>query len=104
MGSFARGSFGIPYKSADPQRGARKLRLLLILGVEVMASRTRQPKGGTMSAGKLAEIKEKLGQGTSALSPGDIAWLVKRVDELEQENEWLRKELSYAEHQGEVGF
>jgi hypothetical protein len=57
-----------------------------------------------MSPGKLAEIKAKLAQGTAALTPGEIAWLVKRVEELEQENEWLRKELSYAEHQGEVGF
>lgn len=57
-----------------------------------------------MTPGKLAEIKAKLAQGTAAFTLGEVAWLVKRLEELEQENEWLRKELSYAEHQGEVGF
>jgi hypothetical protein len=57
-----------------------------------------------MTPGKLTEIKAKLAQETAAFTRGEVAWLVKRVEELEQENEWLRKELSYAEHQGEVGF
>ncbi|MGB8992226.1 MAG: hypothetical protein WCD80_09250 [Desulfobaccales bacterium] len=53
---------------------------------------------------KISEIKAKLAQGPAALTQADIAWLVKRVEELAKENEWLRKELSYAEHQGEVSF
>jgi hypothetical protein len=65
---------------------------------------TRQQKEATMETGKFSEIKARLAQGTAALAPEDIAWLVKRVEELEKENEWLKKELSYAEYQGEVGF
>lgn len=53
---------------------------------------------------KISEIKAKLAQGSAALTQADIAWLGKRVEELAKENEWLRRELSYAEHQGEVSF
>ena len=57
-----------------------------------------------MADPRISEIKDKLAQGLSGLSREDAAWLVKRVEELEKENEWLKKELSYSEHQGEVGF
>lgn len=57
-----------------------------------------------MTDARISEIKDKLAQGLSGLRIEDVAWLVKRVEELEKENEWLRKELSYSEYQGEVGF
>jgi hypothetical protein len=57
-----------------------------------------------MEHSKISEIKAKLAQGAAALTQADIAWLVQRVEELAKENDWLRKELSYAEHQGEVSF
>jgi len=57
-----------------------------------------------MSTRTLAEIKGKLAQGPSGLSREDLEWLVKRVEDLQGENEFLKKELSYAEHQGEVGY
>jgi len=38
------------------------------------------------------------------LSQEDVEWLVKRVEDLQSENEFLKKELSYSEHQGEVGY
>jgi hypothetical protein len=57
-----------------------------------------------MTDARISEIKDKLAQGLSGLSREDVAWLVKRVEELEKENEWLKKELSYSENQGEVGF
>jgi hypothetical protein len=57
-----------------------------------------------MTGTRISEIKDKLAQGLSGLSREDAAWLVKRLEELEKENEWLRKELSYLENQGEVGF
>jgi hypothetical protein len=57
-----------------------------------------------MDHSKISEIKAKLAHGAAALTPAEIAWLVKRVEELEKENEWLKKELSYAEYQGEVSF
>ncbi|MDD2901176.1 MAG: hypothetical protein PHU44_01935 [Syntrophales bacterium] len=57
-----------------------------------------------MTGTRISEIKDKLAQGQDELSRQDAAWLVKRVEELEKENEWLRKELSYLENQGEVGF
>jgi uncharacterized ferredoxin-like protein len=60
----------------------------------------RQP----MSHRTLPEIKGKLSLGLSGLSREDLEWLVKRVEELQKENEFLKKELSYAEHQGEVGY
>jgi hypothetical protein len=52
----------------------------------------------------MAQIKDKLAQGPDGLSREEAAWLVKRVEELEKENEWLRKELSYLENQGEVSY
>lgn len=57
-----------------------------------------------MAEPKLTEIKGKLTQGLERLSREDVDWLIKRVEELIKENEWLKKELSYAEHQGEVGY
>lgn len=57
-----------------------------------------------MTEDRIAKIKGKLAQGLSAMSLEDVAWLVKRLEELVKENEFLKKELSYAEHQGEVGF
>ena len=57
-----------------------------------------------MTGTRISEIKNKLAQGQLELSRQDATWLVKRVEELEKENEWLRKELSYLENQGEVGF
>jgi hypothetical protein len=57
-----------------------------------------------MTHPKISEIKDKLTQGMSGMCREDVEWLMKRVEELEKENEWLKKELSYAEHQGEVGY
>jgi FtsZ-binding cell division protein ZapB len=57
-----------------------------------------------MSADRLSEIKAKLAQGISGLDREDVAWLLMRVEELEKQNDWLKKELSYVEHQGEVGY
>jgi hypothetical protein len=52
----------------------------------------------------ISRIKSKLAQGLSGLSREEVQWLVKRVEELQKENEFLKKELSYSEHQGEVGY
>jgi len=57
-----------------------------------------------MAEDMIARIKGKLAQGVSDLSREEVAWLVKRLEELEKENEFLKKELSYSEHQGEVGY
>jgi hypothetical protein len=57
-----------------------------------------------MTDKRISGIKDKLTQGMSGLSREDMEWLVKRVEELEKENEWLKRELSYAEHQGEVSY
>ncbi len=57
-----------------------------------------------MTTARISVIKGKLAQGLSGLSREDVEWLVQRVEELEKENEWLKKELSYAEYQGEVGY
>ena len=57
-----------------------------------------------MSQITLAGIKDKLSRGLDGLSREDVEWLVKRVEDLEKENEFLKKELSYADYQGEVGF
>jgi cell shape-determining protein MreC len=57
-----------------------------------------------MAEERIATIKGKLAQGLSALSLAEVEWLVTRLEELEKENEFLRKELSYSEHQGEVGY
>ncbi|MGB8991228.1 MAG: hypothetical protein WCD80_04150 [Desulfobaccales bacterium] len=53
---------------------------------------------------KISRIKARLNQGTDALSRAEVEWLVKRVEELEKENEWLKRELSYSEHQGEISY
>jgi hypothetical protein len=58
----------------------------------------------SMAEERIATIKGKLAQGLSALSLEEVEWLVTRLEELEKENEFLRKELSYSEHQGEVGY
>ena len=55
-----------------------------------------------MSSHKLTAIKEQLAQATEGLSQEDIEWLVKRVEELEAENDFLKKELRYLEYQGEI--
>lgn len=52
----------------------------------------------------LSEIKDKLSAGLNGLSREDVEWLVKKVEDLQKENEFLKKELSYSEHQGEVGY
>ena len=57
-----------------------------------------------MYQGKIAQIKAQLAQGTNDFTREEVEWLVKRVEELEKENEWLKHELSYAENQGEISF
>jgi len=57
-----------------------------------------------MTETRISELKHKLTQGQGGLSREDVEWLLKRVEELEKENEWLKKELAYGEHQGEVGY
>jgi cell division septum initiation protein DivIVA len=57
-----------------------------------------------MTHPKITEIQGKLTQGMSGLSREDVEWLLNRVEELEKENEWLKKEVAYGEHQGEVGY
>ncbi len=57
-----------------------------------------------MSQKTLEEIKGKLASDPSRLSREELKWLVKMVEDLQKENEFLRKELSYVEHQGEVVF
>jgi uncharacterized protein (UPF0335 family) len=56
-----------------------------------------------MSSNKLSAIKERLAQSQEAVTREDIDWLVKRVEELEKEKEWLKTELAYSEYQGETG-
>jgi hypothetical protein len=57
-----------------------------------------------MTVSRISEIKDKLTQGLSGLSRKDVEWLIKRVEELTEENAWLKRELSYSENQGEVGY
>ena len=57
-----------------------------------------------MQGDKMSRIKAQLAQGSTALTKEDLEWLVKRLEELEKENEWLKRELAYAEHQGEISF
>jgi hypothetical protein len=61
-------------------------------------------KESKMYQGKIAQIKEGLAQGTDNFTREEVEWLVKRVEELEKENEWLKHELSYAENQGEISY
>ncbi len=55
-----------------------------------------------MLSEKLTAIKEQLAKDTEGLRKEDINWLVKRVEELEKENDFLKKELRYLEYQGET--
>ena len=57
-----------------------------------------------MQDDKITQIKKQLDQGTAALTQEQVEWLVKRVEELQKQNEWLKRELAYAEHQGEVSY
>ncbi|MBW1981006.1 MAG: hypothetical protein JRJ12_07275 [Deltaproteobacteria bacterium] len=64
-----------------------------------------------MESDKLTEIKERLLQAVPESCREDINWLVSRIVALEEENatlksdiDWLKKELSYADYQGEVGY
>ena len=57
-----------------------------------------------MTDTRISQIKDKLAQGPGGLSREDVEWLVQRVEELVKENEWLKTELAYEEHQGEVGY
>ena len=57
-----------------------------------------------MYQGTLAQIKARLAQGADGLTREELEWLVKRVEELEKENQWLKNELSYVENQGEISF
>jgi hypothetical protein len=64
-----------------------------------------------MSGNRLSEIIDRLSQASPGPVKEDIDWLVKRVEKLETEierlkkdNEWLKKELAYAEVPGEVGY
>ena len=55
-----------------------------------------------MISPRLTAIKERLAQSSGSLNQEDLDWLVKRVEELESENDWLKKELRYLEYQGET--
>ncbi len=55
-----------------------------------------------MLSDKLTAIKEHLAKSTEGLRQEDIDWLVKRVAELELENDFLKKELRYLDYQGET--
>ncbi len=55
-----------------------------------------------MLSDKLMAIKKHLATSTEGLGKEDIDWLVKRVEELEKENDFLKKELRYFEYQGET--
>jgi hypothetical protein len=57
-----------------------------------------------MTDSRISQIKDRLAQGLQQIAREDVEWLVQRVTELEKENEWLKRELSYSEYQGEVGF
>jgi hypothetical protein len=57
-----------------------------------------------MTDSRISEIKDRLAQGLQQIAQEDVEWLVNRVTELEKENEWLKRELAYSEHQGEVSF
>lgn len=67
-----------------------------------MAGRTGRQ---TMNeAEKIALIKNKVGQGMKEVSQEEVTWLITRLEDLLKQNDFLKKELSYVEHQGEVGY
>jgi hypothetical protein len=66
-------------------------------------SRTLNNTCGGQMSNKFSAIKERLAQSYEAVTREDIDWLVKRVEELEKENEYLKTELAYSEYQGEIG-
>jgi hypothetical protein len=53
---------------------------------------------------RIARIKDKLARGMNALRQEDAEWLLKRVESLGEEVTFLKKELAYLDHQGEVGY
>jgi uncharacterized protein (UPF0335 family) len=55
-----------------------------------------------MTTNELLAIKARLAQSPEAVTQEDLQWLVKRVEELEGENAWLKQELAYSEYQGET--
>lgn len=55
-----------------------------------------------MLSEKLMAIKKHLATSTEGLRKEEIDWLVKRVEELESQNDFLKKELRYFEYQGEI--
>jgi hypothetical protein len=50
----------------------------------------------------LTALKAKLQTSPEAFTKDEVEWLVKRIESLESENDWLKKELQYLEYQGEV--
>ncbi len=55
-----------------------------------------------MMSEKLTALKAKLQTSPEGFTKEDIDWLVTRVEQLQSENDWLKKELQYLEYQGEV--
>jgi hypothetical protein len=55
-----------------------------------------------MISEKLQGIKERLANSPGDVKREDLEWLVKRIEQLESENEWLKKELRYLDYQGET--
>jgi len=55
-----------------------------------------------MISEKLQGIKERLANSPGDVNREDLEWLVKRIEQLESENEWLKKELRYLDYQGET--
>ncbi|MGQ9687576.1 MAG: hypothetical protein ACUVXF_02135 [Desulfobaccales bacterium] len=55
-----------------------------------------------MASERFLAIKTSLASSPENLSQEDIRWLVERVEQLESENEFLKKELRYLDYQGEI--
>lgn len=55
-----------------------------------------------MSREKILALKARLAQASETLTREELEWLLNRVEELEKENEFLKKELRYLEYQGEI--
>lgn len=55
-----------------------------------------------MASERFIAIKARLASNPENLSHEDIKWLVERLEQLESENEFLKKELRYLEYQGEI--